>query len=124
VAVIGPPAAVAQPLAQFQEIFPNEERCAAYLCRQRWPDGFVCPGCDGERAALLKNREHTYECLGCGRQTSITAGTAMHGSKLPLMVWFQAAHLFATHPESVSARLFETLFGITYCESAWNKDPV
>jgi hypothetical protein len=25
-----------------------------------------------------------FECLDCGRQTSITAGTAMHRSKLPL----------------------------------------
>jgi hypothetical protein len=34
------------------------------------------------------------------------------------MVWFQAAYLFATHPESVSALLLQTRFGITY-KSAW-----
>ena len=30
-------------------------------------------------------------------QTSVTAGTVMHGSKLPLTVWFWAAYLMATH---------------------------
>jgi hypothetical protein len=40
----------------------------------------------------LKSRTHLYECLDCGRQISITAGTAMHRSKLPLTVWFWADH--------------------------------
>jgi Transposase zinc-ribbon domain len=116
--MIGPSVAVTQSLAEFQKIFPDEESCAAYLFRRRWPGGFVCPGCDCRRAASLKSRAHIYECFGCRRQTSITAGTVMHGSKLPLPVWFQAAHLFATHPVIVSARLFERLFGVTY-KSAW-----
>ena len=30
-------------------------------------------------------------------QTSVTAGTVMHGSKLPLTVWFWAAYLMTTH---------------------------
>jgi hypothetical protein len=38
----------------------------------------------------------------CGRQTSITAGTAMHRSKLPLTAWFwagwSAISLERTHP--------------------------
>ena len=28
---------------------------------------------------------------GCGKQTSVTAGTIMHHSKLPLTTWFWAA---------------------------------
>ena len=35
-------------------------------------------------SASLKTRARLYECLDCGRQTSVTAGTAMHRSKLPL----------------------------------------
>ena len=80
-------------LSEFQTSFPDETSCAAFLFERRWPQGFVCPACSGGRAALLKSRAHTYECLDCGRQTSITAGTAMHQSKLPLTVWFWAAHL-------------------------------
>jgi transposase-like protein len=68
----------------------DEARCAAYLAWRRWPDGFVCPVCSSRRVSLLKTRP-LYECLGCGRQTSITAGTVMHQSKLPLPIWFEAA---------------------------------
>jgi hypothetical protein len=44
-----------------------------------------------------------YECTDCRRQTSITAGTVLHRSKLPLQVWFWAAHLTATHSNGMSA---------------------
>jgi hypothetical protein len=48
------------------------------------------------------------ECLDCGRQTSLTAGTAMHRSKLPLTMGFWAAHLMATHSNGMSARRWRT----------------
>jgi hypothetical protein len=66
----------------------------------------------------LKGRAHTHECLDCGRQTSITAGTAMHRSKLPLTVWFWAAHLMATHSNGMSAVQLGAQLGITY-KTAW-----
>jgi hypothetical protein len=112
------PMAKARSLTQFQQTFPDEGACAAFLFERRWPDGFVCPGCDARRAAALKSRAYTYECLDCGRQTSITAGTAMHRTKLPLTTWFWAAHLMATHSNGMSARQFEDQLGLTY-KTAW-----
>ena len=70
--------AKARSLSEFQKEFPDETSCVAFLFKQRWPDGFVCPVCDKRRMAALKSRPRLYECLDCGRQTSITAGTAMH----------------------------------------------
>src|SRR5258707_4226603 len=108
----------ARSLSEFQTSFPDETSCAAFLFQRRWREGFVCPACGGGRAALLKSRAHTYECLDCGRQTSITAGTVMHRSKLPLTVWFWAAHLMATHSNGMSAVQLEAQLGITY-KTAW-----
>ena len=108
----------ARSLAEFQKAFPDEASCSAFLFRRRWPDGFVCPGCGKRRAATLKSRPRLYECLDCGRQTSITAGTAMHRSKLPLTTWFWAAHLMATHSNGMSARQLEDQLGVTY-KTAW-----
>src|SRR5271169_475786 len=105
-------------LSQFQETFPDEASCAAFLSERRWPKGFVCPGCGEQRAAALKSRAYTYECLDCGRQTSATAGTVMHRSKLPLTTWFWAAHLMATHSNGMSARQLEDQLGVTY-KTAW-----
>src|SRR5271156_5166218 len=80
-------------LAEFQQEFPNDESCASFLFERRWPVGLVCPGCGERRVAVLKTRARLYECLDCGRQTSVTAGTIMNRSKLPLTTWFWAAHL-------------------------------
>jgi predicted RNA-binding Zn-ribbon protein involved in translation (DUF1610 family) len=110
--------AMAQSLLQFQATFADDTSCAVYLFERRWPDGFVCPVCGGGRAASLKSRAHTYECLACGRQTSITAGTVMHRSKLPLTVWFWAAYLVATEFADLRVREFEALLGVTY-KTAW-----
>src|ERR1700758_3020044 len=90
-------------LIEFQGRFASEDACAEYLFERRWPEGFVCPGCGGGRAWLLKTKAFTYECADCGRQTSVTAGTIMHASKLPLTVWFWAAFLMATHSNGISA---------------------
>jgi transposase-like protein len=110
--------ASARSLSEFQKAFPDEARCVAFLFQRRWPDGFVCPCCGERRAVALKSRPRLYECLDCGRQTSITAGTAMHRSKLPLTTWFWAAHLMATHSNGMSARQLEDQLGVTY-KTAW-----
>ena len=104
--------------AEFQKEFPDEARCAGFLFARRWPDGFVCPACGRGRAVALKSRPRRLECLDCGRQTSLTAGTAMHRSKLPLTMWFWAAHLMATHSNGMSARQLEDQLGVTY-KTAW-----
>ncbi len=114
VAMAGQSMARARSLTEFQEAFPDEAGCAAFLFERRWQGGFVCPRCGGERVAALKSRAHTYECLDCGRQTSITAGSVMHRSKLPLTVWFWAAHLMSTHSNGMSARQLADQLGLTY----------
>jgi transposase-like protein len=103
---------------EFQKEFSDEARCAAFLYARRWPDGFVCPACGKGRAAALKSRPRLFECLDCGRQTSLTAGTALHRSKLPLTTWFWAAPVMATHSNGMSARQLEDQLGVTY-KTAW-----
>ncbi len=42
-------AAFPRSLIEFQQRFPDEAACAAYLREARWPGGFVCPACGGVR---------------------------------------------------------------------------
>ncbi len=105
-------------LSQFQAEFPDEAACAEFLIRHRWPAGFVCPTCRGCRAARLRSRAYTFECLGCGRQTSVTAGTILHRTKLPLTTWFWTAHLIATHSNGISALQLANQIGVKE-DTAW-----
>lgn len=106
-------------LQEFQERFPHADACAAYLAEQRWPDGFVCPHCGHGKGWRLATKPWTYECGGCRRQTSVTAGTVMHGSKLSLTTWFWAAYLMASHSNGISALQLQNQLGIGAYRSAW-----
>src|SRR5271167_3893862 len=62
-------------LIEFQSRFPDEAACVAYLFTARWRHSFVCPACGGSKAWQLQTKAWTWECAGCGKQTSVTAGT-------------------------------------------------
>jgi transposase-like protein len=103
---------------EFQERFATEGACLAYLAASRWPHGFVCPGCGGGEAWVLARR-HLWECAACRLQTSVTAGTVMHGTRTPLRTWFWAAYLVATHHPGISAKQLQRQLGLSRYETAW-----
>ena len=110
---------VPRSLIEFQDGFPDERACAAYLADARWPDGFRCPSCGHDKGWQLSSKAFTRECAACGKQTSVTAGTVMHGSKLPLTVWFWAAYLMATHSNGIAALQLQKQLGLGSYKSAW-----
>jgi transposase-like protein len=105
-------------VVEFQHRFSDEEACRAYLFASRWPDGFSCPACGGGEAGV-EHRRHVWQCRGCGHQTSVTAGTVMHKTHMPLTLWFSAAYLVSTHGPGISALQLRRQLGITRYETAW-----
>jgi transposase-like protein len=107
-------------LIEFQQRFPDEAACVKYLFAARWPEGFVCPGCGSSTKAWgLQTKAWTWECADCGRQTSVTAGTIMHHSKLPLTTWFWASYLMATHSNGISALQLQRQLALGSYKTAW-----
>ena len=106
-------------LIEFQRCSPDDSACAAYLAEERRPDGFRCPECSHDKGWELATKAFTSERVNCRRQTSVTAGTVMHGSKLPLTVWFWGPYLMATHSNSMSARQLWRQRGLGSYKSAW-----
>ena len=86
----------------FREAFGTEEQCRTALVRLRWPDGFVCPCCGHREHCVLAGRG-LYQCNRCKKQTSPTAGTIFHATKLPLTLWFAAIHLIVTAKNGISS---------------------
>jgi len=103
---------------EFQERFATEAACLEYLAASRWPEGFACPAC-GARSAWVLERRHLWECAACHVQTSVTAGTVMHGTRTALRTWFWAAYLVATHHPGVSAKQLQRQLGLSRYETAW-----
>lgn len=105
-------------ILEFQARFADEEACRRYLFESRWPDGFRCPRCGGGSAGEQPKRR-LWECRECGHQTSVTAGTVMHGTRTSLQVWLWAAYLVATHHPGISAVQLQRQLGIGRYETAW-----
>ena len=106
-------------LPEFEARFPDDAACARWLLAKRWPEGFRCPACGHDKAWELGRERPTRQCTACERQVSVTAGTVLHGSHLPLRAWFLAAWLMATHANGISARQLGRQLGLGSYKSAW-----
>ena len=107
-------------LLGFQQTFPDEAACAAYLEELRWPAGFFCPRCEATGDPFRFNHRPTVlRCRSCRTDTRLTAGTVMHGTHMPLVVWFWGAYLVTSQTPGVSAVQFQRHLGLKRYETAF-----
>jgi transposase-like protein len=104
-------------LLAFAKRFADDAACEDYLFGLRWPDGFVCPKC-GSRKAWAAGPHRTMICAN-NHRTSVTAGTALHRTKLPATLWFYAAYLVSTLTPGISAVQLQKQLGISRYETAF-----
>jgi DNA-directed RNA polymerase subunit RPC12/RpoP len=88
--------------AQFRGRTAPRSECRAVVEELRWPEGFVCPLCGGREGKWLSTRPK-IQCRACRHQVSLTAGTILHATKLPLTSWFLAMWLIATAKNGISS---------------------
>src|SRR5664280_184780 len=68
---------------------------------------------------VVRHRRRLWQCRGCGKQTSATAGTILDHTRLALSVWFYAAFLMATDKRGVSALLLDRQLGLGNHKTGW-----
>jgi hypothetical protein len=100
----------------FDERFHDEAACREYLRQVRWPDGWRCERCGGDKG--WTTQRGLIHCAGCGHEMSVTSGTALHATKKPLLLWFKAMFLMTTSKNGLSASTLEKHVGISYA-TAW-----
>jgi transposase-like protein len=82
--------------------FGTQEACVKHLESIRWPDGPVCTHCGSHHIHNRKN-SNRHLCRECNRSFSVTVGTIMHASKLPLPKWFAAIFLIVNAKKGISS---------------------
>ncbi len=106
------------------QIYSDENKARQYFEELHWPDGPTCPHCGSvNNATKLKGkstRPGVYKCKEkeCRKPFSVTVGTLMERSKIPLNKWLAAMHLMTASKKGVSAHQLHRMLGIHY-ESAW-----
>lgn len=89
-------------LLEFAKKFDSEEACQQYLRELREKEGVKCSKCGNLQHYWCESKKR-WICRECKHETTLTAGTVMHGSKLPLMYWFTAIHLLTSTKNTFSA---------------------
>lgn len=89
------------------------------LRASRWPNGFVCPKCASACAYEVGHGARTlFQCTACRHQTSLTAGSMLEHTKLPLKTWFLAIYLISQAKTGLSALALKRQLGVSY-PTAW-----
>lgn len=101
----------------FDRLFKTDKDCLDYLLQLKQPEGFRCLKC-GNETYWLGTREKLI-CKKCRAETSITANTLFHKSRLPLGVLFRAMWWIIAQKNGVSAQGLQRVLGIGSYETAW-----
>ena len=104
-------------LGEFELRFSTEEACRDYLSALRWPDGYRCPRCGGDKSWPV--RVTLLQCCGCGYQTSVTAGTIFQDTRKPLTLWFRAMWYVTSQKNGTSALGLARVLGLGSYQTAW-----
>ena len=115
------PYVVGMDMVSFVQRFSTDEARRAFLERVRWPNGPVCPKCGSVgRASRLRSRRGTWGCCvgSCKAQFSVTAGTPLHRTRVPLTKWFLAIWLISTSSKGVSGMKLSEWLDVDY-RTAW-----
>lgn len=105
-------------------IYTDANKAREHLEKIQWPHGPVCPHCGNVDAARItklqgkSTRPGVYKCKECAKPFTVTVGTVLERSHIPLNVWLAASALMAASKNGVSAHQLHRMLGITY-KSAW-----
>ena len=101
----------------FEAQYGSEEKCRAVIVAARWPEGFVCPHCGGQRHSYISSRDK-FQCSACRTQTSAIAGTIFASTKAPLTKWFRAIYHLTQSKQGMSSIELGRRLGVTQT-TAW-----
>jgi transposase-like protein len=97
--------------------FGSEDKCREYLEALRWPEGVRCPRCESAKISRIIKRNQ-FDCDSCRYQFSVTAGTILNDSHLPLWKWFLAVYVVGESKKGISANQLKRMIGVSY-KTAW-----
>ncbi len=101
-------------IKQFEELFPNDDACKAYLQARRWPVGVKCPRCGNEKLSVLVARPFHWQCRECsdtGYRFSVLVGTIFENTNIGLRDWFRVIYMMLTSKKGVAALEVQRVMG-------------
>ena len=117
-------------LVELAQQYSDEDKARALLESMLWPNGTVCPHCknDGKAKAIsavkprltggTRIRKGLYFCGVCRKQFTVTVGTVMEATHIPLNKWVMAMFILCASKKSISSHQLHRMLKVTY-KTAW-----
>ncbi len=106
-------------LRELIQSMPTEEQCREYLALQRWNGKPVCPYCGAGRIYHIeKNKRYKCGNPDCYKKFSVTVGTVMEASNIPIYKWFTAIYISSAHKKGISSYQLGKDIGVSQ-KCAW-----
>jgi transposase-like protein len=103
-------------------IFKDETKAREWLETELWPNGPVCPHCgvlnEATKVQGVTGRPGLYMCNACRSQFTVTVGTLMERSKIPLTKWLYATYLLMSSKKGMSTQQLHRTLGVSL-KSTW-----
>jgi transposase-like protein len=106
-----------QTLLEAIRYFSDPDTCLNFVAKLRWPDGPICPKCQGKDVSFLSTRR-LWKCKACKKQFSVKVGTIFEDSPLGLDKWLAGIWMIAGAKNGISSYEVHRALGITQ-KSAW-----
>jgi transposase-like protein len=105
-------------VTEFEARFATQEDCRDYWIQARWGGKPACAACASTRVWTIRGGS-TFECAGCGHQTSLTSGTPLEKNRKPFKLWFRAVFEISSRRTGISAKDLQRTLGFGSYETAW-----
>lgn len=105
--------------------YSTEESARKYFEDLRWPDGVECPHCSNKHVYELtpnkakRIRPGLYKCDECRKTFTVTVGTVMESSHIPLNKWLLAFYMMCASKTQISALQLQRQLGIGSYQTAF-----
>jgi transposase-like protein len=112
-------AAFPKSLLQASRYFADPDVCVDFVAAMRWPDGIVCPYCEGKKVSYLSTRR-IWKCMAkdCHKQFSVKTQSVFEDSPVPLDKWLVAVWLVVNCKNGISSYEIARDLKVTQ-KSAW-----
>lgn len=104
-------------LVEAVRYFSDLDAATEFVAKLRWPDGPVCPRCEGKQHSYISTRR-LWKCKACKKQFSVKVGTIFEDSPLGLDKWLPAVWLIANSKNGISSHELGRALGVTQ-KSTW-----
>lgn len=114
-------------LVKLAREYSDDDKARELLEAWLWPDGPRCPHCKNHTEKPIykltpkpgsNTRKGLYKCGACRKQFTITVGTVLEDSHIPLGTWLMAIFILCSSKKAISAHQLHRMLDVTY-KTAW-----